>query len=39
MQVASLSIFFSNMNSYYQEADLNVVFQSLFSFKTFLTVF
>ena len=31
--------FFSNINSYYQLIDLNVLFQSLFSFKTFLTKF
>ena len=31
--------FFSNINSYYQKADLNVLFQSLLSFKTFLTKF
>ena len=31
--------FFSNINSHYQTADLNVLFQSLFSFKTFLTKF
>ena len=32
--------FFSNINSYHQKADLNVLFQglqSLFSFETFLT--
>ena len=28
-------MFFSNINSYYQTADLNVLFQSLGSFKTF----
>ena len=27
------------MNSYYQTTDLNVFFQSLFSFRTFLTKF
>ena len=30
---------FANINSYYQKADLNVLFQSLFSFKTFLMKF
>ena len=33
------NLFFSNINSYYQKFDLNVLFQSLFSFKTFLTKF
>ena len=28
--------FFSNINSYYQPADLNVLFQRLLSFKIFL---
>ena len=32
-------IFFSNIHSYYQKADLNVLFQSLFFFQTFLTKF
>ena len=31
--------FFSNINSYYQTTDLNVLFQRLFSFKAFLTKF
>ena len=39
MQVLSLTKCFSNINSYYQTADLNVLFQSLFSFITFLTKF
>ena len=32
-------ISFTNINSYYQLANLNVLFQSLFSFKTFPSKF
>ena len=33
------NFFFSDINSFYQTVDLNVFFQSLFSFRTFLTKF